>query len=153
MYRVFTSYPQEHLDSANHLRGLLSDVGVEVFVAEHDVAASDPLGDEIAIYIKRCDLFVLLWCKHADASKYVHKELFLAKSEGKTILPVALDSSEDLPDELGDTKYLDVTEDPQQELQWLRQFVRSQAVSKSRSNAVAVALFGFLAYAALAGGE
>lgn len=153
MYRVFTSYPQEHLDWANHLRGLLSDVGVDVFVAEHDVAAGDPLSDEIAAYIKRCDLFVLLWCKHADASKYVHKELFLAKSEGKKILPVALDSSPDLPDELGDTKYLDVAVDPQQQIQWLKKFVRSQAVSKSRSNAVAVALFGFLAYAALAGGE
>lgn len=153
MYRVFTSYPQEHLDWAHHLRGLLSDVGVEVFVAEQDVAASDPLSDKIATHIKRCDLFVLLWCQHADASKYVHKELFLAKSEGKKILPVGLDSSVSLPDELGDTKYLDVTDDPQQQLQWLKQFVRSQAVSKSRSNAVAVALFGFLAYAALAGGE
>lgn len=153
MYRVFTCYPQEHLDWATRLQGLLSDVGVEVFVAEHDVPPSDGLSDRISEAVKQCDLFALLWCGHANRSKYVHKELFLARSEEKKILPVALNPGVPLPDELGDTKYLDVSQDPEPQLQWLREFVQSQATSKARTNAIAVAFFGFLTYAAMAGGE
>lgn len=48
MFKVFISYSTRDLNSVTELHQSLNGTGVEVFVAEHSVSASEPLTDKIS---------------------------------------------------------------------------------------------------------
>lgn len=148
MYKIFVSYAQPELNWAEYLKQFLSFSGVNVYVAEYDLMPGKSLSSSISNQIKDCDLFVLLWTQNARLSTFVNNELFLAKTEGKDILPILLQYGILLPQLLGDIKYLDIAKMPETQLAWLRDFVEKKAQSKTLSNVIAVGLLGLLAYAA-----
>ncbi len=151
MFNIFVSYPQPHLPWAVHLKGMLSAPGVSVFVAEHDLPPGASLSAEIARAIQQADLFILFWSKAAQASAYVGKEIFAAKTSGRAIVPVMLEPGVPLPLELGDIKYMDLTKDPTSQLTWLKHEVDRRAQSKGISTLVGGALIAFLGWAIIKG--
>ena len=113
MFKVFVSYSTHDLKNVNELQQSLDGTGVEVFVAEHSVSASEHLSAKISEAIAGCDLFVLLWSANAKASDWVPQEIGKAHSLGKTILPLVLDEGLSLPGFISDLKYLPVFRDSQ----------------------------------------
>ena len=113
MFKVFISYSTHDLNSVTELHQSLNGTGVEVFVAEHSVVASEPLSDRISSAITACDLFILLWSANARASDWVPQEIGKAHSLNKTILPLVLDDGLALPGFISGLKYLPVFRDRQ----------------------------------------
>lgn len=60
MIKVFVSYSSLDLSNVAVLQQSLVGTGVEVFVAEHSVRASEALSAGISAAIAACDLFVLI---------------------------------------------------------------------------------------------
>lgn len=141
MYKIFVSYAQPEIQWAEYLKNILSGTQVKVFVAEYDINAGDILSEEITTAIKQCDLFVLLWSKNANESRYVGKEIFLAKAEKKKILPILLQRNVPMPPELGDVKYLDlVNKHSEDEIQWLKDYVSDKSSDKATGQIVALGI-------------
>ena len=113
MFKVFISYSTHDLTSVTELHQSLNGTGVEVFVADHSVSASEPLSDRISSAIAACDLFILLWSANARASDWVPQEIGKAHSLNKTILPLVLDDGLALPGFISGLKYLPVFRDRQ----------------------------------------
>jgi hypothetical protein len=149
MFKVFVSYSTVDLEWARYLKHLLSDAQAYVFVAEYDVVPGEHLSTKIIDEINACDLFILLWSRHSHASSYVHSEVFHAKAQGRTILPLLLQTGLRLPDFLSDVKYLPLEQNPETALEWLQSHVVQSASQKASSDLVAVALMAFAGWALL----
>lgn len=151
MYNIFVSYAQPEVGWAEYLKQHLVFSDVNIFVSEHDLPAGNNLSSEISNQIKKCDLFVLLWTQNANSSIYVNQELFLAKTEGKKLLPILLQPGIHLPQIVGDIKYLNIAKAPENQLAWLRAHVESEAKSKALSNIIALGFLGLIAFVAFRG--
>lgn len=151
MFRVFVSYAQKYLPWATHLSRELNGPGIQVYVAENDAPVGKSLSDEISRAIGDADLFVLLWSEEASESDYVGKEVFFARGQDKSILPVVLEPGVPLPDQLGDIKYLDIAKDPQGQVAWLLDHIEERAKNKRTSNFVGFGLLAFMAWGMLGG--
>lgn len=123
MFKVFISYSTHDLTSVTELHQSLNGTGVEVFVAEHSVSASELLTEKISSAIAACDLFILLWSANARASDWVQQEIGKAHSLNKTILPLVLDDGLALPGFIGGLKYLPVFRDRQAAMAQAQEFV------------------------------
>jgi TIR domain len=130
MFKVFVSYSTHDLKNVTELQQSLVGTGVEVFVAEHSVTASEPLSEKISSAIGACDLFVLLWSANAKASDWVPQEIGKAHSLNKTILPLVLDDGLALPGFISGLKYLPVFRDPQAAMAQAQDFVLKQFQAK-----------------------
>jgi hypothetical protein len=108
-----------------------------VFVAEHSVEPGASLRETIIAAIRACDLFLLLWSRNSDESRWVQQEVGAATSAGRTILPILLDRDLPMPGLLGDTKYLRAHDDPEKALAWLRQNVFARALKKQQAEGLA----------------
>lgn len=130
MFKVFISYSTHDLKNVTELRQSLVGTGVEVFVAEHSVTASEPLSEKISAAIGACDLFVLLWSANAKASDWVPQEIGKAHSLQKTILPLVLEDGLPLPGFISGLKYLPVFRNPQAAMAQAQDFVLKQFQAK-----------------------
>lgn len=130
MFKVFVSYSTHDLKNVTELQQSLVGTGVEVFVAEHSVAPSEPLSAKISSAIGACDLFVLLWSGNAKASDWVPQEIGKAHSLQKTILPLVLDEGLALPGFISGLKFLPVFRDPQAAMAQAQDFVLKQFQAK-----------------------
>lgn len=108
MFKVFVSYSTQDLKNVAELQQSLVGTGVEVFVAEHSVHPSQQLSETISSAISACDLFILLWSKHAKTSEWVSQEIGKAHSLNKQILPLVLTEGLILPGFISGLKYLPV---------------------------------------------
>ena len=133
MYKVFVSYSTNDLKNVSELQQSLTGTGVEVFVAEHSVVASEVLSAKISKAIEECDLFVLLWSSSAKASEWVPQEIGKAHSLKKVILPLVLEDGLSLPGFISDLKYLPVHKNPQEAITQAQKFVIEQFQSKQRA--------------------
>lgn len=130
MFKVFVSYSTHDLKNVAELRQSLTGAGVEIFIAEHSVAASQPLSETISQAIAECDLFVLLWSANAKASEWVPQEIGKAHSLQKTIFPLVLDEGLELPGFISGLKYLPVFRDPQAAMTQAQDFIVKQFQAK-----------------------
>lgn len=153
MFKVFISYSTHDLNSVTELHQSLNGTGVEVFVAEHSVVASEPLSDRISSAITACDLFILLWSANAKASDWVPQEIGKAHSLNKTILPLVLDDGLALPGFISGLKYLPVFRDRQAAMTQAQEFVlkafqtkQAAARQKEQENARNLLVLGGLVF-------
>lgn len=130
MFKVFVSYSTHDLKNVTELKQSLVGTGVELFVAEHSVIASEPLSEKISTAIATCDLFVLLWSANAKASDWVPQEIGKAHSLKKTILPLVLDEGLTLPGFISGLKYIPVFRDQQAAMTQVQDFVLNQFQAK-----------------------
>lgn len=124
-FKVFVSYSTLDLTHVENLQRQLIGNPVELFVAEHSVLPSQDLAKTINEAIEQCDLFVLIWSKHAQASPWVSQEIGKATALRKKILPLVLDAGMPLPGFIQNLKYLAVDEDQTDSLAKARNMIVS----------------------------
>ncbi len=130
MFNVFVSYSTSDLQNVEELKNSLVGSGINVFVAEHSVLASETLSDKISTAIAACDLVILLWSSNAKASEWVSQEIGKAHSLHKTILPLVLEDGLHLPGFISGLKYLPVFKDRQTAMSQAHAFVMEQLQAK-----------------------
>ncbi len=139
-YKIFISYSTKDIKIVNHVENILKSPDIELFVAEYSVEPGQDLDQTIIKNIQNCDMFLLLWSGNTMQSKYVEKELWMARGIKKKIVPLVLKRNLRLPDYIKNLKYISVYKNPAEHLKNLRNFVISQAGKKSKNELGSVVL-------------
>jgi hypothetical protein len=98
-YRVFISYSRQHMEVARDFYNLLKIEQREPFVDYMSIQLGEVWDEKLRAELEGCTHFYVLWCAHADKSKYVAQEIRTAIGEKKTIIPIVIGNyplSEDL---------------------------------------------------------
>lgn len=96
---VFLSYHNSKQDVVEHLSAYLLRAGIPSWFAPRDIAPGATWDTAIADAIRQSRALVLLFCKQADASQHVKRELHLADRHGIPVYWVRLERVE--PERLG----------------------------------------------------
>lgn len=155
-FRVFVSYSSNDLATVERIRAALLPTGAEVFVEEHSVRPGESLKQKITAALDGCDLFILLWSKHAADSDWVTMELGHALGGHKRVIPVVLDKEARLPPLVADLKYVrahgreaeGIAELSRQVAELFDTKRRDRAEDEQRSMAVMLLVIGVLFLAA-----
>jgi hypothetical protein len=131
-FEAFISYSTRDLRRATQVKRLLERPGCIAFLAEYDVAFGESLDSRIIAAIRRCDVFILLWSRHARESEWVPQEIGVAKAHNRPIIPIVLHESASPTGFLKGTKYLPLYKDPARGLSWLQQHVFLKASEKEQ---------------------
>ena len=136
-FSVFISYSSRDIAQARQIARLLEGTGSRVFLAEDTLAAGAELAPAILKAVKECDLFILLWSRHAKASEWVPQEIGLARAHEKPVIPVLLDVGLQPPGFLRGLKYLPLYREPQRAVSWLQREVFDRAQKKQKADGLA----------------
>lgn len=139
-FSIFISYSTADLEIVHHIRGMINDPHIKTFFAEHSVIPGESLVQKIYGAIRNCDLFLLLWSSNSQNSEWVAREIELARSENKQIVPIKLDAESEIPSVLSDIKYIPYHESPEKVLSWIQNDVFSTAKAKSWDPVICVVL-------------
>ena len=90
---VFISYKSEEASVAYQVRAALLSNGISCWMAPDSIPIGSDYGNEIPDAIAQCEVFLLLLSECAQKSVWIAKELDLAITCGKPILPIHLDKS------------------------------------------------------------
>ena len=88
---VFISYSTDNKKEAETVKKVLSDKGISCWMAPASIPFGSNYSTEIFDAVSDCFVFVLLLSKESMDSAYVSKELDLAVSNNKYIIPIKLD--------------------------------------------------------------
>lgn len=92
--RIFISYSRSNSDFAHRLEVGLKECGFQVWLDTDELQAGQFWREQIVEAIEICDFFVLLLSSRSIVSENVVRELSLAESSSKPILPVMLEEVE-----------------------------------------------------------
>lgn len=93
------SYPEKDEWFMERIYNLLTLMGIEVLVSEHAKQAGDELWKKIQKDIDSSDCVLVLYTTNAQTSKWVRREIDIAKTLGKVLIPV-WEKHVDLPEPL-----------------------------------------------------
>lgn len=93
MNRVFVSYSRRNKTFAERLARDLDDAGLDVWVDWRQIQVGEFWRDEIFRGIERSDILVICLSPPAVQSEWVQREVITARDQGKTILPVMVESA------------------------------------------------------------
>ncbi len=94
IFNIFISYSTEDSDKIKPVLDLLSSIqDTKIFFAEKTINPGDDIIQTIINNIKNSDVFIVFYSESAIKSNYVQQEIGVAKSNGKIIIPVLLDSN------------------------------------------------------------
>lgn len=96
--KLFVSHHSSKYDVALHVEKALARHGVECWIAPRDVGPGDAFDTAIMRAIRDGAGVLLLFCSQSDKSPHVKRELILADSAHKAIIPLRLE--EIVPDDL-----------------------------------------------------
>lgn len=96
--RLFVSHHSSKAEVALHVEKALAVHGVDCWIAPRDVEPGEAFDDAIMRAIGDCDAVLLLFCQQSDRSPHVKRELILADSRHKAIIPLRLEQI--VPDKL-----------------------------------------------------
>ena len=133
-YKVFISYSTKDLLIVNHLKRLLTDASIEVYIAEYSALPGTVLDEDIIRAIETCDLFILLWSRHSKVSEWVPQEIGIATHAKKTIMPIVMEPNLNLPGFIQKLKYLPAYQNPEYALNWVRVNVFERARVKQQQD-------------------
>lgn len=91
---VFISYSSKDYDLACTIRKYLSSHTITCWMAPESIPAGGDYSHAIPGAIENCDVFLLVLSANSQQSKWVPKELDLAITYDKTIVPLHVDRSE-----------------------------------------------------------
>lgn len=94
MRDVFISYSTKDEEIANKIYQKLSDSGIECFLASHSIEMGTMWVTEIVRALKECSVFLLVVSDSSSNSAEVGKEVTMASTRRKTIIPVNIDKGE-----------------------------------------------------------
>jgi len=135
-YKVFISYSTNDFPLVEHVKRLLTNPALEVFIAEYAVTPGRQLNNTIVNAIKNCDLFVLLWSQNSKFSEYVPQEIGIARGNDKPIIPIVLERELQLPGFIKELKYLKAYSNPAESWIWLQQNILNRAKKQKQTNAL-----------------
>lgn len=96
--RLFVSHHSSKYEVALHVEKALARHGVDCWIAPRDVDPGAAFDSAITRAIRDCAGVLLLFCSQSDKSPHVKRELILADSAHKAIIPLRLE--EIVPDDL-----------------------------------------------------
>lgn len=96
--RLFVSHHSSKYEVALHVEKALARHGVDCWIAPRDVGPGEAFDTAIMQAIRDCAGVLLLFCSQSDKSPHVKRELILADSAHKAIIPLRLE--EIVPDDL-----------------------------------------------------
>lgn len=94
MKNVFISYSSKDFDTVNSLKAMLETNGISCWMAPFSIPGGSSYAQEIPTAIKKCKVFLLMLSRSSQMSQWVPKELSLALSYGKTVLPFMIENCE-----------------------------------------------------------
>ena len=78
-HHVFMSYPWTRAGEADYVEAFLRrDPRITLFRDEEDIQSGEPISDRIRQQLKKCDVFLVLWCAEYTASPNCYDELHIA---------------------------------------------------------------------------
>lgn len=86
--KVFLSHSSRDARAVLMFRDQAVAVGMDVYLAEHDVQPGESLADKVRDAIRRSDAVVVLLTKSGAASAYVQQEIGVAVDAGKPVIPI-----------------------------------------------------------------
>lgn len=104
--RTFVSYSHEDRDIVEPIITLLRVTRNDVFWDYQSIPLGSVWRKEIKTALKKADVIVVFWCRHAEQSSEVAKEWRAARTMGKRLLPVVLDTTK-MPRSLGQFQAVD----------------------------------------------
>ena len=96
-YSVFISYPDENEYHKDVILAFLNFMDVTCYVAKHQKEAGEELWDKISSEIKASTRILLLYTHFATSSKWIEREIAIARTFKKRFIPVKEEDVE-LPD-------------------------------------------------------
>lgn len=106
---VFVSYSSKDRAVVEPITKLLDVCGLNVFFDQNDIMPGDRWDEHIFHAIKKCDVFILMWCCHASESLWVKEEYNYALELKETVVPVKF-CPEQLPHVFSRIQYLDMSQ-------------------------------------------
>src|SRR3954464_11486947 len=88
--RVFLSYSSRDQPAADALCKGLEDAGIGCWIAPRDLAPGSQWGGSIVRAIEQCEAVVVLFSADANNSPQVAREMELAVSQRKPLIPVRI---------------------------------------------------------------
>ena len=85
---VFFSHASADVVSAQLVERHLNDIGVTVYLAEHDPRPGTSVAKKVQDNIKQADLVVVLLSARGANSVYVHQEIGYAIRDNKIVIPI-----------------------------------------------------------------
>ena len=89
---VFISYSSKDADVANAVRMVLQQNGIDCWMAPESIHAGGDYSNDIPDAIEKCDIFLLILSANSQGSNWVPKELDLAISNRKPVVPFQIDN-------------------------------------------------------------
>ena len=87
MQDVFISYKSEERAYANRVRSALAYNGISCWMAPESIGAGGSFPSEILKGIRQCPIFLLLLSPMAQESEWIPREIDIAISAGRIIIP------------------------------------------------------------------
>lgn len=110
--RLFVSHHSSTYDTALQVEELLARRGVTCWIAPRDVEPGEPFDKAISGAIMGSAAILLLFCEKSDESRHVKRELILADSAARPIIPLRLEAinPRELAYHLADSQWIDWTD-------------------------------------------
>jgi hypothetical protein len=103
--KVFVSYPHLHKDTVTRLIKFLELAADDVFYDDY-VEPGEDWEQVLITSLAAAPTFILFWCVHSKESEWVAREIQLAISQTKRIVPVLLDKTP-VPEPLAKRQWID----------------------------------------------
>jgi hypothetical protein len=91
--KIFISHSWNDKSLATRINDVLEKDGHEVWFDIHQLVPGDNIQAAIDVYIKKCDVVVLIWSLFAFDSEGVDAEIQTSKLLGKRIIPLQKDNT------------------------------------------------------------
>ncbi len=93
MAHVFISYSTKDADVANHICEILEQNGIQCWIAPRNIVAGTDWASSISKAIADCTVFLLIYSENSSTSTQVPRELTMAGSKAKHIIPYRMDTT------------------------------------------------------------
>lgn len=88
---VFISYSSKDFDKVNSVKNILEINGISCWMAPQCIPPGSSYAKEIPMAIKNCKVFLLMLTSKSQESQWVPKEVSLALSETKCVIPFVIE--------------------------------------------------------------
>lgn len=126
---VFISYSSKDREQATWVKNTLEKYGITCWMDKKSIHGGKDFSGEIQKALTDCSAFVLVLTKNSQESGWVRKEVAVAETKKKRILPFALDNvplNDSFSFFLSDVQMYDATEKPEKEIENLIRDIKEE---------------------------
>ena len=126
---IFIRYSKKDQETALAILKILEDAGIECWIAPRDVKPGTMYAGELTRGIENCRIMLLIYSADSSASKHVTKDINIAVTKNKMILPFKIDNcemNETMEYYLSDYHWIEAYPDPEKHYNKLLQYLMSE---------------------------